>query len=62
MKNICEYLCPKKRKKPSPYDVHEETFEMDENIAEIEVPEKLSEPSPQMSERSLSHQNQSPLS
>lgn len=35
MKKICQWLCPKKKKIEGPYDVHEETFEMDEHIGDI---------------------------
>lgn len=35
MKNLCAWLCPPKKKNEGPYDVHEQTFEMEENFAEI---------------------------
>ena len=37
---VCDWLCPKRKKKPEPYDVHEDTFEMDQNVGELEYPEK----------------------
>lgn len=38
MGNICSCLCPKRRKNTkTSYDVHEETFEMEENIDSMNI-------------------------
>ena len=29
---VCDWLCPKRKKKPESYDVHEDNFEMDEHV------------------------------
>ena len=34
MWGVCEWLCPKRQTKKTSYDVHEDTFEMDESVAE----------------------------
>ena len=38
MCKIFEWLCPKRKPKREAYDVHEDTFEMDENIGDLESP------------------------
>ena len=42
MWGVCEWLCPKRQQKREAYDVHEDTFEMDENIGEL--PSEISSP------------------
>lgn len=40
---VCDWLCPKRKKKEEPYDVHEDTFEMDQHIGQLDLPEKHEE-------------------
>jgi hypothetical protein len=51
MKKICEWLCPQKKKTDSPYDVHEETFEMDDNNEDAGGQDKLSDSTSRESDR-----------